>query len=72
MASRVKHAERSHYSYHTKAPFHQFHRSASIREYKKEQKSMMETMKEGVKNFFKKNREPKSTAVTRTSGKENS
>ena len=59
MASRAKHAERSHYSYHTKPPFYRFHRNAFNREQEKEQKRSLLESFNAFKEFIKNRKEEK-------------
>lgn len=57
MATRAKHAQRSHYSYHSKAPFYRFQRTAFKREQDRAQRhSLMERFK-AFKDFIMKKKE---------------
>ena len=59
MATRAKHAERSHYSYHTKALFYRFHKNAFDREQKKAQKRSLLESFNAFKEFIKRKKEEK-------------
>ena len=53
MAGKVKHMERSKYSYHSKPDFADFHRKAGIKTQQKASKTLLSTIGSAVGSMFK-------------------